>query len=173
MYIFPLDFLIFLENVLCIVPCSHYCFFYMCYEKLQIATFNLWNLSVLFRFFNNFIFVSSPNDLVAIDSQQDIALVLLGWFWKLDLFIYFFFLQNPKTFLTKVSTRYRFYLPLQYRNSCCVCQRTRYISVMTLADCEWQGHLLFKLGNVFMLMEILYTAISGRGDSLSERRNIQ
>jgi len=36
----------------------------------------------------------SPKDLVAIDSQQDTALVLLGWFWKWDPF----FLLKPKHF---------------------------------------------------------------------------
>lgn len=67
--------------------------FCMCYEKLQKATFNLWNLSVPFRFFNSFIIVSCLKDLVTIDSEQDIALVLLGWFWKWDSGFF-----NPKHF---------------------------------------------------------------------------
>lgn len=62
-------------------------------------------------------------------------------------FLFFFNKQN--TFPTEVSTRYWFYLLLWYRNSRCVCQRTRHVSEMTLADREWEGHLLSKLGNVF------------------------
>lgn len=70
--------------------------FHMCYGKLQIATFNLWNLAVPFCSFNSFSVLSSK-DLVAIDSQQDTALVLTWVILKTK----FVFLRSKMLFSLK------------------------------------------------------------------------
>lgn len=84
---------------------------------------------------------------------------------------YFFFFKKQNTFRTKLSTQHRFYLPHEYRNSCCVRRRTRYISELTLADCEWEGHF-FKLQNVFFCWWKYYTLLSVGGKTVRVREGI-
>lgn len=81
------------ENVLCMVLCSHYRLFYLL--KSQIAVFNLWNRFVPYCFFNSFICVISWSlrSTVPIDSQQDTALALPCYLGDFENEILFFFLK--------------------------------------------------------------------------------